>query len=364
VPYSVLLFLLAAAAAVAWVSTAWVKRLAEWVGCLDHPNERKIHIVSTPRLGGIAIILGFAVPLLLLSLHPHAAELVTKNFNYLFAVLISGSLMIVLGVYDDLFGSNAPKKFVVQGLAAAVLILFGFSFSEISLAGMNIDLGAFGPILTLLWIIGVINAVNFIDGLDALATVVALAIAAAFVAIALIRGDVFSMVIMSALAGSLIGFFPWNRPPAKIFMGDSGSLFIGLLLAVGSIAESSKSPTALIVGGPMLALALPVVDTLLVMRRRFGTGDDSLSTRIVRIFNADRSHIHHILVDKYGSDRKAVMYIFGITLAFGVAGVATVVQPIKWWGYTLGALSVALLLLARIPRVRHRKVATSAAASR
>lgn len=352
-PNSAFLILFAASALVAWVSTAWVKRVAIWIGAIDHPSERKLHLVSTPRLGGIAIILGFGVPLILLTFHPAAAELVAKNFNYLFAVVISGCLIVGLGIYDDLFGSDAPKKFLVQGIAAAVLIAFGFHFDSVSLAGRNFDLGIFGGLLTFFWIIGVINAVNFIDGLDGLATLATLAIAAAFAVIAILRGDIFSLVIMSALAGSLLGFFPWNRAPAKIFMGDSGSLFIGLLLAACSIARFSKSPTALIVGGPMLALALPVVDTLLVIRRRFISGDDSITTRVVRVFNADRTHVHHILAERFGSAQKAVAYIFGITFLFAVAGVATVVERVKWWGYGLGALSVLLLLLARIPRRKH-----------
>ncbi len=232
-------YVFVAAALVSFLSTFSVKRLAEWIGCIDHPGERKLHTVATPRLGGLSIVLGFALPLLSLMLQEKGAMLVQKNVSYLFAVLLAGSVIIALGVYDDLFGANAVKKFTVQIFAAVALIGFGFRFEQISPAGVNLHLGFWlGSTLTLIWVVGVINAVNFIDGMDGLATIVTFTIAAAFCTLSYFRGDMFSLVIMVALGGSLLGFFPWNRPPAKIFMGDTGSLFIGLLL------PPSRSPRA------------------------------------------------------------------------------------------------------------------------
>jgi len=330
-----LLLLFVASAMTSFITTAAVKRIAEEVGAIDHPNERKLHAEATPRMGGLAIIFGFAFPLMLLAANAHAAELVSKNLTYLFAVLASGSLIVGLGVYDDLLGSNAPKKFLVQTAAAVILVSFGFHFSFISIGGYRIELGIVGSLVSVLWIVGVINAVNFIDGIDSLATLVAITVAIAFGVIAIIRSDVFSLVIMTALAGSLIGFYRWNRPPAKIFMGDSGSLFIGLLLAACSIARPIKSPTALIVGGPMLALALPVLDTLIVMKQRFGA-ESTLGARVMRMFNADRRHFHHVLVEKYGSIGKAIISIWVITILFAIAAVLTVVDETKIAGYMVG----------------------------
>src|SRR5204863_6818572 len=154
-------------------------------------------------------------------------------------------------------------------------------FSSISIGDTVVRLGLFGSLVSVFWIVGVINAMNFIDGIDSLATVVSITIAIAFGVIAVIRYDVFSLVIMTALAGSLIGFYRWNKPPAKIFMGDTGSLFIGLLLAACSIARPSKAPTALIIGGPILALALPVLDTVIVLKQRFGEPADRGHHRII-----------------------------------------------------------------------------------
>jgi UDP-GlcNAc:undecaprenyl-phosphate GlcNAc-1-phosphate transferase len=341
-----LLVLFLASAITSFITTAAVKRIAEEAGAIDHPNERKMHLEATPRMGGLAIIFGFGFPLMLLAANPHAAELVSKNLSYLFAVLASGSLIVGLGVYDDLLGSDAPKKFLVQTAAAIILVSFGFHFSSVSIGVYNIQLGIFGWVVSVVWIVGVINAVNFIDGIDSLATLVAITIAVAFAVIAWLRIDVFSIVIMTALAGSLIGFYRWNRPPAKIFMGDSGSLFIGLLLAACSIARPIKSPTALIVGGPMLALALPVLDTLIVMKQRFGA-ESGLGARVMRMFNADRRHFHHVLVEKYGSINKAILSIWIITLLFAISAVLTVIDETKLAGYAVGFAGLAGMVFLR-----------------
>lgn len=351
--YLPLIVLFVCSAVTSYAATAVVRRGASHIGLVDEPGERKIHTIATPRLGGLAIIFGFGFPLLLMAANVRAAELVTKNLTYLFAVLASGSLVVGLGVYDDLIGTNAPQKFAVQFAAAFILVAFGFHFDFVSLAGTVFDLGLLGSIASVLWIVGVMNAMNFIDGMDSLATVVALTIAAAFSVIAILRYDAFSLVIMTALTGSLVGFYPWNKPPAKIFMGDTGALFIGLLLAAGSIARPSKSPTALIIGGPMLALALPVIDTLIVMKQRFGGTSLPLGARLSRVFTADRLHIHHILVARYGSPGKAIFAIWLVTLLFAAAAVMTAVDHLKPTGYVAGTVALlALFVLRYLPRTR------------
>lgn len=349
-PIIALSLLFVASAATAYFSTGLVKRAAEQIGLVDRPDERKLHPTATPRLGGLAIIFAFSFPLLLASANSHAQELVGKNLSYLFAVLASGALVIVLGVYDDLVGADAPQKFLIQTAAAVILVLFGFRFETISLAGFDFHLGFMGPLFSVLWIVGVVNAVNFIDGMDSLATVVSITIAVAFGFVAVLRGDAFSLVVMVALTGSLIGFYPWNRPPAKIFMGDSGSLFIGLLLAAISIARSSKSPTVLAIGGPILALALPVLDTLIVMKQRLGGARVPIAARFSRMVRADRRHIHHILVARFGSVNKAIASIWAITLLFAASAVLTVVDTLKVWGYGAAAAGLILLLVLRYGR--------------
>lgn len=352
-----LLLLFIACGLTSFVTTAIVKRATLRIGFVDQPDSRKLHPEATPRLGGLAIIFGFGFPLLLIAGNPQAAQVLTPNISYLFAVLAAGSLIVGLGVYDDLLGTNAPKKFVVQIAAAIILVSFGFRFDIVSLAGREFELGLLGSVASVIWIVGVINAMNFIDGIDSLATLVSITIAVSFAVIAVFRDDAFSLLIMTALAGSLIGFYPWNKPPAKIFMGDSGSLFIGLLLAAISIARPSKSPAALIIGGPMLALALPVLDTLFVMRARIRGPHPSLGSRISRIVTADRNHIHHVLVAKYGSVAKAIFGIWFVTLLFAVAAVMTVVHETKRFGYGAGAIGILLLIVMRFRKPRRESTA-------
>ena len=341
----VLLFISSLAAA--YVVTGIVKRTSEHIGFVDVPDERKQHAESTPRLGGIAIIFGFGFPLLMLAANQQGQAVIGSNLGYLFGVLAAGSLIVGLGIYDDVLGADAPKKFVVQTGAAVVLVLFGFRFDEVSIAGEVFHLGALGILASIVWIVGVINAVNFIDGMDSLATIVALTTAVAFIVIAILRDDPISLLVMTALAGSLAGFYPWNRPPAKIFMGDTGSMFIGLLLAAASIAQPAKSPTVILIGGPIVALALPVLDTLIVMKQRFGGAAESLPHRITRVFTADRRHIHHILISRYGSAGKAIFWIWLVSMLFATAAILTVAQRTKWFGYSAGGVALLLMLLLR-----------------
>jgi UDP-GlcNAc:undecaprenyl-phosphate GlcNAc-1-phosphate transferase len=342
-----LLLLLVSSAVTSFLATIAVRHVAERIGALDHPGERRAHEKVTARLGGLAIIFGFGFPLLLLAGNSHAAALASKNISYLCAVLAAGAVVVGLGVYDDVVGADAPKKFAAQIAAAIILVSFGFHFGSISIAGYNFNLGIIGSLASIVWIVGVINAMNFIDGIDSLATVVALTIAVAFAVIAFLRRDAFSLVMMTALAGSLIGFYPWNRPPARIFMGDTGSLFIGLLLAAISIARPSKSPVALIIGGPMLALAVPVIDTLIVMKQRFDGPSTPVLKRIGRMFNADRLHIHHILIERFGSIGKTIVSIWLVTVVFAASAIMTVVDSLKPYGYGIGIVGLVAMFFLR-----------------
>ena len=338
-----------------FVATRIVKHAADRMGLVDRPDDRKTHERDIPRIGGLAIIFGFGFPLLLLAANSHAASLVSKNLPFLFAMLASGSLIVGLGIYDDLVGADAPKKFVVQTAAAIILVSFGYEFTMVSIAGKVWQLGLLGSLISVVWIVGVINALNFIDGMDSLATVISITIAIAFGVIAVVRLDAFSLVVMTALAGSLAGFYWWNKPPARIFMGDSGSMFIGLLLAAGSIAKPSKSPTAIIIAGPMLALALPVLDTLIVMKQRLGGPAMPLSKRLGRLFNADRRHIHHLLLARFGSERKAIVSIWLVTVLFAAAAVMTAIDVTKTIGYSAGILGLIAMIALRYERRRHER---------
>jgi UDP-GlcNAc:undecaprenyl-phosphate/decaprenyl-phosphate GlcNAc-1-phosphate transferase len=342
-----LALLLGGSALASFCATAVVKHTAERAGLFDRPSDRKLHLHATPRLGGLAIVFGFAFPLLILGGGGRAVSIIADNGSYLFAMLASGSLILALGVYDDIVGANAQKKFTVQFAAAILLVSFGFHFQVIDLPFVRLDLGWFGMIASVLWIVGVINAFNFIDGIDSLAALVGIITAATIGFIAFAKDDALSLVVMAALGGSLAGFYYWNRPPAKIFMGDTGSLFIGLLFATVSLARPAKSPTAILIIGPMIALALPVLDALFVINERVRRGDLTLRERIVQIFSADQRHIHHILSAKYGSTKKAVRSIIVVTLLFSAAALLTLDPSTKTAGFALAALGVLALFVYR-----------------
>jgi UDP-GlcNAc:undecaprenyl-phosphate GlcNAc-1-phosphate transferase len=306
------------AAVVATVATPLVRNLALRRGLLDVAlDSRKIHGRPVPRLGGVAIVLAFATAigsLLLGDSHPLALSAIQRD--RLAAVLVAGALVAALGVYDDLHGASARTKFAVQFLVGALMCRLGFAIEAISLPVVGtVHLGWLGVPLTLVWIAGVVNAVNLIDGLDGLAGGVSFIAAAALLAIAAADGDHVRMVVAAAVAGAVLGFLFYNFNPASIFMGDTGSLFLGFALAVTSIHVPREAPgVPLLV--PVVLLGLPIGDTLLSMARR--------ALRGVPMFSADRGHVHHRLLRCGLTHRQAVlaMYAFAILLALVAVVVA------------------------------------------
>ncbi|HUO85499.1 MAG TPA: MraY family glycosyltransferase, partial [Thermoanaerobaculia bacterium] len=321
---------------------------ARRVGVLDHPGPRTFHTVATPRLGGIGIIAGVSLPMLALLFFPPFREVFAVNREPLIGLLIAGVLIIGLGIYDDLFGANAWEKFLFQTMAAAVLVQFGFVFDKLSLLGFTFDLNGLAWLATIVWIVGIINAVNFIDGMDGLAATISLTLAAIFAIISLLEGNFLTLILMVALAGSLAGFLPFNRRPARIFMGDTGSMFLGLLLASMTVAGNTKTPASIALAGPMLALALPVLDTMFVIRGRFFAPGLKLGERVFRMFNADRNHFHHRLYAHFGSEAKVVGTLWLLTVLFGVAAIMTVISSTVVIGKVLAAGTVVLVLVLRM----------------
>ncbi|MBN2573483.1 MAG: undecaprenyl/decaprenyl-phosphate alpha-N-acetylglucosaminyl 1-phosphate transferase [Deltaproteobacteria bacterium] len=277
----------------------------------DHVSARRVHGRPIPRLGGLAIAAAFYVPLLALLFEPSSVgEIFYADSRMAIAFLAGGVALCALGLLDDIRGSGAPIKFLVQFAIAGGLYYFGFRIEVLSLPFLGtVSLGALSLLFTLLWIVGVINAMNLIDGLDGLAAGVGLfGVLTAFV-LAATRGDPIMMLFMASLAGSLVGFLFYNFNPASIFMGDTGSMFIGYVLAVGSVQTSQKSSTVVAILVPLVALGLPIADTLLAMIRR--------ALRHRPLFSADRSHIHHKLLDLGLSQKQAVLVLYGVSILLG-----------------------------------------------
>ncbi len=298
------------------ILTPAVRTLAHRWGALDHAlSSRKIHGRPIPRLGGVAIVAAYFAPLL-------ALYFVESDVGRRFWVdparasglIIGGLAIAALGVWDDVKGCNARQKFLVQFAVAGAMYAVGFRIDVLANPfGPPFPLGWLGLPFTMLWIAGVVNAMNLIDGLDGLAGGVALiAIATTFV-IAVVNGDPLMMLFTSALAGAVLGFLFYNFNPASIFMGDTGSMFLGFVLAATAIQTHHKSSTAVAVLVPIIALGIPIADTLLAMLRRAARG--------VPMFSADRGHIHHRLLASGLTHRQTVLVLYGASIVLGAIAV-------------------------------------------
>jgi len=297
-------FIVAALTAV--VSTPWVRDLAARRGLLDHAHShRKVHGRPVPRLGGVAIVLAFLTPLLALAfVSSEVGRRLWEGREQTIALVLGGLGIAALGVFDDLRGSRARTKLLVQFALAALMYWSGYRIDRIANPfGAELQLGWFGLPFTMLWIAGVTNAMNLIDGLDGLAGGVALIGVCTSFAVAATHGEPLMLLVTASLAGAIVGFLFYNFNPATIFMGDSGSMFLGFVLATTAIRSNQKSSTAVAIAVPILALGIPIADTLLAMGRR--------ALRGAPIFSADRGHIHHRLMDRGLSHRQSVLVIYG-----------------------------------------------------
>lgn len=325
-----------------------VARVAVALRAVDYPGERRVQERPVPRLGGVALVagLGLSAGGLLLtrwsSLHHDFGRV------GIITLAVAAIMVFLLGVIDDVVGVSAGKKFLIQILAAGLVVQVGWSFERLSLPGGVVELGWFGPLLSIVWIVGVTNAINLIDGMDGLASGVVGIIALSLLTYAVLLGETGTVILMAATAGSCLGFLRHNWAPARIFMGDSGSLTLGFLLAVASVHSAIKAPAAVAILVPLLALGLPVIDTLLVMLVRFlARPKGPVATRFLAMFHADRSHIHHLLL-RFGTSRqRVVVWIYAAVLAFCVFAilVATTQNPLL--GAVLLPLELAVIVAMR-----------------
>lgn len=295
---------------VSLLMTPFSKKFAFKIGAVDQPKSRGMHKKPMPLAGGTAIIAGFYVAILVVSFFNESMTLTN-----ILGLLIGGVVIAVLGILDDLHDLSAKLRFVIQIVVAIFVVASGVYIKGSDVPFFDyIDFGWFGYIITVVWIVGVTNAVNWIDGLDGLATGVS-SIASLFLMFFAIlnvgASGPIMVIVAAALAGSCLGFLPHNFNPATIFMGSTGSTFLGFTLAVSSIQGMMKSHTALIIA--ILILGLPIFDTLFAIVRRVLTGKS--------IMEADRGHIHHRLIDRGYSHKGAVLTLYTISGLFGIAGI-------------------------------------------
>jgi UDP-GlcNAc:undecaprenyl-phosphate GlcNAc-1-phosphate transferase len=300
--------------------TPLIMRLATRLGAMDHPGARKVHRQPIPLLGGLAVALGVWLPILALFWYDNrVSAALRERGDMVLLIFLSGLAMLFVGVIDDLRGLNARKKFLVQLPVAIVLVVSGIQFKNLTIPGLgSVDLGFWGPILTVMWLVGITNAINLVDGIDGLAAGVAMFAGAASAMIALHNNNVVAAVLMTALVGACFGFLPFNFNPARIFLGDTGSLFLGMTLAVCSMTTSQKGVLATSLLIPILVLGFPIVDTLLAMTRRVVQGKS--------MFSSDAGHIHHRMLAYGLSHRQAALAIYAVCILCGLVGLVTVLE--------------------------------------
>lgn len=328
----------------AYVITPYTIRFAKKVGALDIPKEsRKIHKKPMPRLGGLAVIAGFAVSViyLLVTMSIEKTINIFDGENYYIKLIGFFSGSIVLGLFcfvDDLKNINPFIKLIGQILAATIVALCGIQIERISFFPTIITEEISSILVTIVWIVGITNAINLIDGLDGLSSGVSLISCVSLLIIFALNGSpLISILLVTALAGAILGFLPYNFNPAKTFLGDTGSNFLGYALSIISILGVAKTYTAIVLIAPLIVFALPLLDTAFAIIRRI------IKTKSLKgVFKADKEHLHHKIMKHGYSQKQAVLILYGISAIFGMFAIILLDSGI--WK----ALSFALMVIAII----------------
>ncbi len=334
-----------AAALIAFTITPPVRVFAYKIGAIDVPKDgRRMHKKPIPRIGGLAIFTGFVIASMIFC--DISRELVTIWFG--------GFILIVLGILDDVYRLNAWIKLAVQIAVAVIAVTQGIVINHISIGETYLQLGFWKYPITVLWIVGLTNAINLIDGLDGLACGVSAICSIAIFTVTLIMGDYESAMITAILTGACIGFLPYNRTPARIFMGDTGALFLGFALAIISVQGLFKVNAAISFLAPLSIFALPLFDTMFAIIRRVIHGHSP--------FHPDRGHLHHKLIDMGFTQKESVTILYAICGLLGLVAVTftdevfNTSKYIKSFIIVVVAIAIFLLnfFIMKNPKLRSR----------
>ena len=363
------LFFFLISAGFSFVLTPFIRSFAKWANVYDLPSARKIHKKPVPPLGGVAIFIAFNLTIII-GVILNDSYLNSSLFSRWQALLLCQIIILALGVADDVLHLQPGVKFLIQIFVGVLVFVFGFGISVISnpFTGNIIHLGILSIPLTVIWLVGITNALNLVDGLDGLASGIAFIVCMTIGAIAYMNENSGIVFIALSLAGSIIGFLRYNFYPAKIFLGDSGSLLLGFLLAVISIQASSKGATLVAVLAPILALGFPIVDTLLSMIRRllqsihiidYPTKNGRFRTVFFKgfsVFKADKDHTHHRLLRIGFSQRKAVVILYAICVALSILSLVSVaIKHLNLVAF-LGAIFVGFFIGVRSLKYQEFKI--------
>ena len=308
------------------IITPVIIRLAHKFNFIDQPGERKINTELVATAGGIAIYLAFMIPL----------RFFLPANQTIQGIMIGGSFMLILGLLDDKFEISAPLKFGGQIIGALILIYYGVKINFITNPfGGFIYLGIYTVPFTVFWIVSIINTINLIDGLDGLAAGVSIIAVLTLFAVSLQENQLIAPMLAVLLAGSCLGFLKYNFNPAKIFMGDTGAMFIGYIIAAVSITGALKSAAAVTIFVPVLALAIPILDTTFAIIRRIFNDRP--------IGEADHGHIHHRLLAIGMNQKQAVISVYVISAILGT--IAFIINGIQFDQAFIIFVSVILIII-------------------
>ena len=326
---------LVVALVISFIATPFVRKLAFTIGAVDVPRDnRRMHKVPIPRLGGLAIFLGFMVSVFAFA----------EIDRQLQGILIGSVIIVLLGIIDDIHSLPARLKLVVQIVAALVAVLHGVMIQVINNPNIFSDnpywvLGFWSYPISIIWIVAITNSVNLIDGLDGLADGVSTIGTLTMLILALMLGEKDVSIVCGALVGACVGFIPYNRNPAKIFMGDTGSTFLGFILATVSIQGLFKYYAVISFLVPFIILGLPIFDTSFAFIRRLLKGQSPMT--------ADRSHVHHKLIDMGMNQKQAVATLYIVSVVLGLSAVILTTTSIG-----KAALFILALVICGVVAVR------------
>lgn len=331
----------------AFVVTPYTIRLAKKVGAVDVPNDRRINKKTMPRLGGIAVIAGFLISAIYLIVSMGIEKKINfleDNLNIKLLGILGGILVLGIICYiDDVKNIKPIIKLLGQIFAALIVVSSGIVIDnfKIPFKGNSIIINeVLSYIITMIWIVGITNAINLSDGLDGLSSgITLLSCLSLIIVFSLNESPLIAIVLITALAGAIVGFLPYNFNPAKTFIGDIGSNFMGFMLAIISIMGIAKTYTAIVLIAPILVLALPILDTIWAIIRRI------IKTKSIKgVFKADKGHLHHKLIAKGYTQKQTVLILYGITATLGMTAIILLESGI-WKAISFAMVVIAIVAL-------------------
>lgn len=343
----------------AFMATPYTIKIAKKLGAVDSPkDERRINSVIMPRLGGLAVILGFIVSIVYLLIVMNIEkniDLAKDSYNRkLIGFAIGGLIICIVCFIDDVKGLPAIVKLCAQILVSIIVIYFGIKIENIEIPFLKISQNnIIDTIITIGWIVGITNAMNLIDGLDGLSTGISIISCLSLLMIfSLNDSPIISIILITALGGALVGFLPYNFNPARTFIGDTGSNFLGYCLSVISIFGIAKTYTAIVIVAPLIVLGLPIADTLFAIIRRIVHGKS-----LKAIVQPDAEHLHHKMLKKGFTQKQAVLILYGLSAVLGMFAIIWLDSGI-WKALSFAIIIILIILMGYKEFFKQRLLST------